>query len=85
MIHRAFTAPLEQTNPPRRSRGNYFYNADVHHSDIKVHVEISQWGTWKKCFPGGSVGKQSAYNAGDPGSTPGSLRSLGERNSNPLQ
>ena len=29
-------------------------------------------------FPGGSDGKASAYNAGDPGSIPGSGRSAGE-------
>ena len=36
-------------------------------------------------FPGGSDGKASAYNAGDPGSNPGSGRSPGEGNGNPLQ
>ena len=36
-------------------------------------------------FPGGSDGKMSAYNAGDPGSIPGSGRALGEENGNPLQ
>ena len=36
-------------------------------------------------FPGGSDGKASAYNAGDPGSIPGSGRSPGEGNGNPLQ
>ena len=36
-------------------------------------------------FPGGSDGKASAYNAGDLGSIPGSGRSFGERNGNPLQ
>ena len=36
-------------------------------------------------FPGGSDGKASVYNAGDPGSIPGSGRSLGEGNGNPLQ
>ena len=36
-------------------------------------------------FPGGSDGKASAYSAGDLGSIPGSGRSPGERNSNPLQ
>ena len=36
-------------------------------------------------FPGGSEGKMSAYNAGDPGSIPGSGRSPGEDNGNPLQ
>ena len=36
-------------------------------------------------LPGGSDGKASACNAGDPGSIPGSGRSPGERNGNPLQ
>ena len=36
-------------------------------------------------FPGGSDGKASAYNAGDPGSIPGLGRSTEEGNGNPLQ
>ena len=36
-------------------------------------------------FPGGSDGKVSACNAGDPGSIPGSGRSPGEGNGNLLQ
>ena len=36
-------------------------------------------------FPGGSDGKASTYNGGDPGSIPGSGRSPGEGNSNALQ
>ena len=36
-------------------------------------------------FPGGSAGKESACSAGDPGLTPGSGRSPGEGNDNPLQ
>ena len=36
-------------------------------------------------FPGSSDGKASAYNAGDLGSIPGSGRSPGEGNGNPLQ
>ena len=36
-------------------------------------------------FPGGSDGKASACNAGDLGSIPGSARSPGEGNGNPLQ
>ena len=36
-------------------------------------------------FPGGSDNKESACNAGDPGSIPGSRRSPGEGNGNPLQ
>ena len=36
-------------------------------------------------FPGGSDGKASVYNAGDPGLIPGSGRSPGEGHGNPLQ
>ena len=36
-------------------------------------------------FPGGSDGRASACNAGDPGSIPGLGRCPGEGNSNPLQ
>ena len=36
-------------------------------------------------FPGGSEGEASAHNAGDPSSIPGSGRSPGEGNGNPLQ
>ena len=36
-------------------------------------------------FPGSSDSKESACNAGDPGSVPGSGRSPGEGNGNPLQ
>ena len=35
-------------------------------------------------FPGGSDGKESACNVGDPGSIPRSGRSPGERNGYPL-
>ena len=41
---------------------------------------VKLWG-----FPGGSDGKESACNAGDLGSIPGSRRSPRERNGNPLQ
>ena len=36
-------------------------------------------------FPGGSEGKASAYNEGDPGSIPGLGRCLGEGNGDSLQ
>ena len=36
-------------------------------------------------FPGGSDGKASVYNAGDPGLSPGLGRSPGEGKGNPLQ
>ena len=40
---------------------------------------------WQKDLPGGTDGKASAYNAGDPGSIPGLGRSPGEGNGNSLQ
>ena len=40
---------------------------------------------WLSPFQSGSEGKASACNAGDPGLIPGSGRSPGERNGNPLQ
>ena len=41
--------------------------------------------TGSKGCPGGSVGKESACDAGDLGPIPGSGRSPGEGNGNPLQ
>ena len=43
------------------------------------------WPTLVACHPGGSEGKVSARNAGQPGSIPGLGRSPGEGNGNPLQ
>ena len=41
--------------------------------------------TYSNCFPGGSDGKKSVCNAGDPGLIPGSGRHPGEGNCCPLQ
>ena len=41
--------------------------------------------TFSKGFPGSSAGKESACNAGDPGSIPGSERSPGEGKVYPVQ
>ena len=43
-------------------------------------LQPRDWG-----FPYSSISKESVYNAGDPGSTPGLGRSPGGGNSNPLQ
>ena len=43
-------------------------------------IAVLVWG-----FPGGSDGKESTCNAGDPGSISGLGRSPGEGNGNPLQ
>ena len=47
-------------------------------------LNTSTLGTFLRA-PGGSDGKESACNAGNPGLTPGFLRSPGEGNGNPLQ
>ena len=50
-------------------------------------VQICGSNTWfdmRFKFPGGSDGKESACNTGDPGSIPESGRFLGEGNGNPL-
>ena len=46
---------------------------------------MNQKNVWRLGFPHSSVGKESACNAGDLGSIPGSGRSPGEGNGNPLQ
>ena len=51
-----------------------------HRVNCGVGVDITHRG-----FPGGSDGKASACNAGDPGSIPGPGKSPGEGNGNPLQ
>ena len=50
-------------------------------SDERKNLCIS----YRMGFPGGSDGKEYAYNVGDPGLTPGLGRSPGEGNGNPLQ
>ena len=52
-----------------------------------MHLIGMVWGllSFYRIFPDGSDGKASAYNAGDLGSIPGSGRSPGEGNGNPLQ
>ena len=52
---------------------------------VRSYVETLNCGDWATNFPGGSDGKASACNAGVQGSIPGSGRSPGEGNGNPLQ
>ena len=47
----------------------------IHKMELSLYIEL----------PCGSDGKESACNGGDPGSIPGSGRSLGVGHSNPLQ
>ena len=59
------------------------------HTAESIKAEFNLMPTWpqkkKMDFPGGSDGKVSVYNAGNPGSSPGLGRFPGERNGNPLQ
>ena len=52
---------------------------------LSLNIKIIYEGLLSVDFPGGSDGKASAYNAGDLGLIPGSGRSPGEGNGNPLQ
>ena len=64
--------------------GSLFYTCSPEFIDCRFfddgHSDFSPLG-----FPQRSVGKESACNAGDPGSIPGLGRSSGEGNDNPLQ
>ena len=53
-------------------------------TSMENYLEISIKGEGFKGFPGGSDGKASACSAGDLGLIPGSGRSPGEGNGNPL-
>jgi len=53
---------------------------DINCSDIFICLLVQ-----RNHFPGGSDGKASAYNVGDPSLIPVSGRSPGEGNNNPLQ
>ena len=53
------------------------YEDSVNISSVSAGINLG--------FPGGSDGKESACNAGDSGLIPGSGRSPGEGNGNPLQ
>ena len=64
----------------------------MHRYRLGVGMGVRTWiyllggnSTHHQGFPGGSDGKASACNAGDPGSIPGSGRSSGEGNGIPLQ
>ena len=54
---------------------------DITSSKVAFYIKTFE----KVPVPGGSDGKVPVYNAGDPGSIPGSGRSPGEGNGNPLQ
>ena len=80
-------------NCPCSNSLEYFWEKGVAgQNDIEVYYFLMEAmfmalcpAMWYKGFPGGSDGKASACKAGDLGSIPGSGRSPGEGNGNPLQ
>ena len=58
-------------------------------SPTAASKEVQPWlqrtGLTEQGFPGGSEGKETACNAGDPGSIPGSEKSPGEGNGYPFR
>ena len=62
-----------------------FHNSSFLQQIFKRIMIITKYLHISRDFPGGSDGKASAYNAGDLGLIPGSGRSSGEGNGNPLQ
>ena len=77
--------------------GNYLDKIETVYENLSVNIILNseklkafplRLGTRQGCllgFPGGSDSKESACNAGDPDSIPGSGRSPGEGNDYPLQ
>ena len=64
---------------------NMYAYMHVHVLHTHRFIFICGWASHILDFPGGSDGKASAYNAGDPGSIHGLGRSSGEGNGNPLK
>ena len=71
----------EQIQPKSLERETTSNRRLMSKSEVFVHTYEILF----RCFPGGSEVKASASNAGDLGSIPGSGRSPGEGNGNPLQ
>ena len=73
-------------------RVNTFYTVNLYNVIFQLHFstkgEGEQWGpkhyNLYEGFPGGSDGKECAWNAGDLSLIPGSGRSPGEGTGNPL-
>ena len=70
----------------QRSAGPWIFRPPCAHSTDEASWSSENEHTCLKLHsPGGSAGKESACNAGDPGSIPGLGRSAGEGNGYPLQ
>ena len=86
--------PNIKMNPPQAVRRNQAAsstlgldissNIQLHHLQVLPSIKQQDLITIQPSFPGGSDGKESACNAGHPGSIPGSGRYPGEGNGYPL-
>ena len=77
--------PASGTFPMSQLFASDDQNTGVSVSASVLPTSIQGWFPLKQGFPDGSVAKESACNAGDPGSIPGSGRSSGEGIGYPLQ
>ena len=66
---------------------NVVINDSFYFLFLWLFSRLTYWGLWgsSEGFPHSSVSKESTSSTGDPGLTPGSGRSPGEGNGNPLQ
>ena len=64
---------------------DFLFKADFLKQMFTFYIVNYFFPLWLLAFPGGPEVKASAWNAGDVGSIPGSGRSPGEGNGNPLQ
>ena len=67
------------------STGNYTQYLVIIYNGKESEKEYMHTHTHTRGFPGGSFSKEFTCNAGEPGLIPGSGRSHGEGNGNPLQ
>ena len=74
----------QQVDKTIQKNGSVNWGTVLVFTGIEQEEKSEKWGQLRD-FPGSSDSKASAYNAGDLGSIPGSGRSPGEGNSNPLQ
>ena len=91
LSHSNVPVPLKSTLPILVSNGINWFLMSLVVLVLKIYV-VELYNTYyfvsgfsSQGFPRSSVGKASACNAGDLGSTPGSRSSPGEGNGNPLQ
>ena len=80
-VQEDFAGELELEKGFRRIR----HHTQGNQCNLRTKQKLSSHGRIRHGFPGGSEVKASASNAGDLGSIPGSGRSPGEGNGNPLQ